>query len=1297
MLAACSSPLQIGNPNGKLPVSSQPGGTIDPPAPAISALNPASAVAGGAEFTLTIQGGNFTSDVTAMWGANPLPTVFVSATQLTASIPATLVASAGTVSVTIASTAGVSSPSAFTVIPPPPTITGLNPTLAIAGSSFALTINGANFTPASTSKLGATTLQTTYVSDTQLIAGVPASLVPSAGTASVTVSNASGSSSEVPLSVNPPAPTISSLSPTTAVAGGAAFTLTVNGANLTSTATVNWGGTALVTNFVSATQVSATVPDTLIASAGTASVTVSTVSGSSSGATFTINPPPPTITSLNPASVFAGGSTFTLTVNGANYLSGSVVMSGKVALTTTYVSSTQLTAVVPASQFPNPGTLSISVKSAGGTSPSVTFTVNQPPPTITTLSPSQLPVGFGQIALYIAGTHITSTAVVNWGGTPLTALGPSGNVMTVLVPANLMATAGSVNVTVTTTGGTSAPAIFTVTPPVPVISSLSPSSIAAGSAAFTLTINGSNFALRTGVYLNSVLLSSTYVSSTQLTAVIPASLVQKAGQSSLRVYIPGVGYSLSAFFTINSAPPSIASITPSSVPAGNPGFLMTLNGAAFTPDAVAYFGTTPVDTAYISPTQLWANIPGSLLQSAGASSVSVTNSAGTSAPFAYTINPPLPTISSVNPSQLTAGGPTETLTITGQNFTSASIVEWASTALGTTYVSPTQLSALLPAKLFTSSGTVNLSVSTPTGVSAAYPVTIYPPVHITTSSLPGGVAGNAYSGPIHVTGGLPGYTWTVTGLPATMTYANTFDSTLTIIGTPASSGAITFQVAVTDNLGVSTGPVSFTINVAAGANGVNDAALKGQYACLMQGSFDDGTRWSSVASFQADGQGNLSNGGFDTNSHEMGWGSGTLTGSYDIGADLNGVLSTHTILTDGAAGIQTLHWAIALSGATQPAQQFRMIEDDDLGASPSYQQGTANCYLATPSAFGISSVLGSNFVFGLDGEDNSGTLKASVGRFNATGGMGVSGSIDSGLGGGTAAQSSEFTANYTVPDPGTGRFTMLLKGSGVPAGFAVYIIDASRMFILDKSNNSGEQAGMMRVQKLAATSKAGLSGPIVLYLRGAEFNQGSTAPSGYYSGIFQGTADGAGNLTINQSYANNGGIYSAGNSTGGPTALTFNAANPGRVTFSSSSGTTYLYLFDSDSAFEMSVGGNGSLDSGWLEPQTQSVFTDAEVAGNYLFGELSSWNTGPTSSLGVFDVTGSGAINATVSTASLGSLSWDQPESMSYSWDTSAPGTGSFLISDGAQESASCVVIGATKFVCTSQSDPTPSIEVMQQ
>ncbi len=43
------------------------------------------------------------------------------------------------------------------------------------------------------------------------------------------------------------APSISSLSPSSATAGGAAFTLTINGTNFTSAAAVNWGTTALAT------------------------------------------------------------------------------------------------------------------------------------------------------------------------------------------------------------------------------------------------------------------------------------------------------------------------------------------------------------------------------------------------------------------------------------------------------------------------------------------------------------------------------------------------------------------------------------------------------------------------------------------------------------------------------------------------------------------------------------------------------------------------------------------------------------------------------------------------------------------------------------------------------------------------------------------------------------------------------------------------------------------------------------------------------------------------------------------
>jgi probable HAF family extracellular repeat protein len=83
-----------------------------------------------------------------------------------------------------------------------------------------------------------------------------------------------------------------SLSPNSAVAGGAAFTLTVNGigTNFVPGATVNWNGTALATTYVSGTRLTASVPAGLIAMPGTASVTVTTTTGTAGVATFGIHP-----------------------------------------------------------------------------------------------------------------------------------------------------------------------------------------------------------------------------------------------------------------------------------------------------------------------------------------------------------------------------------------------------------------------------------------------------------------------------------------------------------------------------------------------------------------------------------------------------------------------------------------------------------------------------------------------------------------------------------------------------------------------------------------------------------------------------------------------------------------------------------------------------------------------------------------------------------------------------------------------------------------------------------------------
>jgi sugar lactone lactonase YvrE len=519
--------------------------------PTITSLNPSSATSGGTGFTLTINGTTFVPGATAIWGNTPLTTTFVSASQLTAIVPASLIATAGTVSVAVTTSGGASAGMLFTIIPPPPTITSLSPSSAYAGgAAFILTVNGTNFVSGATVNWNSTALTTTFVSAGQLTAAVPASLIATAGTASVTVTTTGGTSAGATFTINRPPPTITSLNPSSATAGGAAFTLTINGTSFGSGAKVEWNTTALAKTYVSTTELTAAVPASLIATPGTASVTVTTAVGTSAGATFTINPPPPTITSLSPSSATAGGVAFTLTVNGTSFVSGATVQWGTTALTTTFVSATKLTAAVPASLIATAGTASVTVTTSGGTSAGATFTIKRPPPTITSLNPSTATAGGAAFTLTVNGTSFGSGAKVKWNGTALTTTYVSATELTAAVPASLITTVGTASVTVTTSTGTSAGSTFTINPPPPTIKSLSPSSATAGGAAFTLTVNGTNFVLGAKVKWNGTALTTTYVSGTKLTAAVPASLIATAGTASVTVTTAG-GTSAGATFTIN--------------------------------------------------------------------------------------------------------------------------------------------------------------------------------------------------------------------------------------------------------------------------------------------------------------------------------------------------------------------------------------------------------------------------------------------------------------------------------------------------------------------------------------------------------------------------------------------------------------------------------------------------------------------------------------------------------------------------------------------------------------------------
>ena len=185
-------------------------------------------------------------------------------------------------------------------------------------------------------------------------------------------------------SMDNPDPSLTSISPTSATAGGLAFTLTLAGSDFFGLSVVRWNGADRDTTFVSSTRLTAEILASDIAVAGTPNVTVFNSGpggGTTSAVQFTINAinPIPTLTSIDPSSATAGGLEFTLTVNGTNFISGSVVSWDGADRTTTFVSPTQLTAMILASDIAAAGPVDVTIFNpgpGGGTSSALTFTIN---------------------------------------------------------------------------------------------------------------------------------------------------------------------------------------------------------------------------------------------------------------------------------------------------------------------------------------------------------------------------------------------------------------------------------------------------------------------------------------------------------------------------------------------------------------------------------------------------------------------------------------------------------------------------------------------------------------------------------------------------------------------------------------------------------------------------------------------------------------------------------------------------------------------------------------------------------
>jgi len=165
-----------------------------------------------------------------------------------------------------------------------------------------------------------------------------------------------------------PVPTLVILEPSGVLAASSGLTLTVHGTNYITTSRVLWKGIELATTYVNGTTLTAAVPAGLLASASVASVTVfnpAPLGGTSSSLSFSILNPVPVLTALSPGSVPAGTGDLLLTLTGQGFVPSSAARWNGAPLSTSYIDSTHLTALVPAANLRQPARAVISVSTPG--------------------------------------------------------------------------------------------------------------------------------------------------------------------------------------------------------------------------------------------------------------------------------------------------------------------------------------------------------------------------------------------------------------------------------------------------------------------------------------------------------------------------------------------------------------------------------------------------------------------------------------------------------------------------------------------------------------------------------------------------------------------------------------------------------------------------------------------------------------------------------------------------------------------------------------------------------------------
>jgi hypothetical protein len=428
-------------------------------APTVTGVSPSSGPSSGGTAVM-ITGTGFSSATEVDFGiGNSTGFTVNSDTSITATAPSSP-AGAGPVDVTVIDPGGRSATSSrdvftFFVLP---TVTAVSPTAGPVAGGTEVLVSGTGFTPSTAVEFGSTAgTAITVLSSSLLVATSPAGT----GVVDVTVTTAPGTSATSPADqfTYETAPTVTSVSPSEGPMVGN-LSVTVTGTNFIGAVEVDFGTQASASfSVTSPSTITATAPSSV--SPGAVNVTVVTPSGTSarSPADRFTYVAAPTIVGLSPDNgPVSGGTTVTITGTNLSEASG-VTFNGVPATGVVVNSSTSVSAVAPAQTTPAPFGATVQVTTPGGTagdgSGSDVFSYTPVVPTITSVSPNSN-TSLGDSLVTVTGTGFTTDATVDFGSSGALEGDVTVNSSTSLTANSPAGSPGTVDITVTTSGGTSA-------------------------------------------------------------------------------------------------------------------------------------------------------------------------------------------------------------------------------------------------------------------------------------------------------------------------------------------------------------------------------------------------------------------------------------------------------------------------------------------------------------------------------------------------------------------------------------------------------------------------------------------------------------------------------------------------------------------------------------------------------------------------------------------------------------------------------------------------------------------------